>query len=86
MAMVVVSVVGLPDAGAAPGPATFTVQGSVEQLSVSHAVPGASVTLKGPGGATKGTGVVDSQGSFLFRDIPPATGYSVKQNDHGTVT
>jgi predicted acyl esterase len=87
MAMVVVPVVGLPDAGAAPGPATFTVQGSVEQLAVSHAVPGASVTLRDAGGHTVGAaGVVDSQGSFLFRDVPPAGGYRVRQNDNGTVT
>ena len=70
-----------------PGSATFTVQGSVEQLALTHAAPGATIALERPaGGATLATGTVDVQGSLLFRDLAPGDGYVAVQDDGGTLT
>ena len=79
-------VVSLPSAHAAVAPATFVVQGSVEQLSVTHATPGASIALDDQAGHEIASGLLDAQGSFLFRDVPAASGYRAVQNDAGTVT
>ena len=75
-----------PAANADVAPATFVTQGSVEQLAVTHATPGAEVTLDNASGSEVGSGAVDAQGSFLFRDVPAAAGYHVIQNDGGTIT
>ena len=79
-------VVWVPSAHAAVAPATFLVRGSVEQLSVTHAVPGASIALDDTAGHEVASGLVDAQGSFLFRDVPAGSGYRAVQNDAGTVT
>lgn len=75
-----------PAANADPAPATFVAQGSVEQFAVTHATPGAAVSLVDHNGNEVGSGVVDAQGSFLFRDVPAATGYRAIQNAGGTIT
>ena len=73
-------------AHADPAPATFVVQGSVEQFFVTHATPGAAITLADHTGNEVGAGVVDAQGSFLFRDVPAGTGYTAIQDAGGTIT
>lgn len=79
-------VVWVPSAHAAAAPATFLVRGSVEQLSVTHAAPGASIALDDQAGHEIASGLVDAQGSFLFRDVAAGAGYRAVQNDAGTVT
>ena len=64
-------------ASAATAPATFTVQGSVQQVAVIGAKPGARATILAPDGMTVATKKVDAAGSVLFRDLLPATGWSV---------
>jgi predicted acyl esterase len=83
---VVAPVLWVPAAGATPVPATFTAQGSVEQFAVTHAVPGAAIALRDSAGLEVGSGVVDAQGSFLFRDVAPGTGYRAVQDDAGQVS
>ncbi len=73
-----------PKVGAWDG--TFVVRGSVEQLAVLDAEPGATVRLWNPDDAVIDTGTVDAQGSFLFRAVPPGTGYRVVQDDNGNET
>jgi uncharacterized protein len=73
-----------PEAGAWDG--TFAVQGSVEQLAVTAAVPGAIVELWNADDQVIDRGTVDSQGSFLFRAIVPGSGYRVVQDDSGDRT
>lgn len=81
-------VVWVPAANAASpaATATFVVQGSVEQLAVTHATPGAAIALDDSTGQEIATGVVDAQGSFLFRDVPAGTGYRAVQDESGTIT
>jgi predicted acyl esterase len=70
-----------PDAGAdavaEPGTATFTVQGSVAQVFVTHAAPGAALDLRTAAGASAGKGVADALGSLVFRKVAPGKGYRV---------
>src|SRR5439155_17569544 len=71
---------------AAVKPATFVPQGSVDQFAVTHATAGVSIPLDDKPGDEVASGVVDAQGSFLFRDVPAGTGYRAIQDDAGTVT
>jgi predicted acyl esterase len=82
----VMPIVWVPAANAGPAPATFVVQGSVEQLAVTHATAGAAVALDDGTGHQVGNGTVDAQGSFLFRTVTAGSGYRVIQTDAGTVT
>jgi uncharacterized protein len=81
-----VPAIWVPAAGAGVAPATFVVQGSVEQLAVTHATPGASIALDDKTGHEVANGTIDAQGSFLFRTVAAGTGYRVIQNDAGTLT
>ncbi|MBZ5736641.1 CocE/NonD family hydrolase [Nocardioides mangrovi] len=56
-----------------------TVRGSVNQLSVLDATPGAHVELLDADSAVVGTGTVDEQGSFLWRELDPGT-YAVRED------
>src|SRR4051812_25873468 len=60
------------------GNATFDVRESVEQLDVTHAPPGATLTLVDALGAVVQTGVADDLGSYLFRHVPAGRGYLIK--------
>jgi hypothetical protein len=53
------------------------VQSSTEQLLISGAQPGTAVDLLDAQGAALQSGVVDNQGTLIFRDVPPGTGYVV---------
>ncbi|MFZ5444670.1 MAG: CocE/NonD family hydrolase [Myxococcota bacterium] len=64
---------------AACGPeATFQVRESVEQLHVTHATPGEELAVVDAKGKEVATGVVDEQGSLVFRLLKPGSGYVVK--------
>lgn len=65
---------------------TFSVRGSVAQYAVTHAVAGATLELWDAREQVVDTGVVDAQGSYLFREVAPDAGYRVVQNDAGVRT
>jgi predicted acyl esterase len=58
-------------------PATFSVRESVEQLDVTHAVPGTTLSLLDPTGSTVDLGTVDDLGSLIFRQVAPGDGYRI---------
>lgn len=70
----------------AENPATFTARGSAEQLWVTGAAPGATLTVTDGRRAKVGTEVVDGQGSALFRGVAPGAGFRVHQDDHRSRT
>jgi uncharacterized protein len=77
--MTAVSVVVAPTpVGALP---TFVAHGSVNQVYVTQLVPGDAVTLRNASSSVVASGTADSQGAFLFRTVPAATGYTVTQDD-----
>ncbi|MBI5479896.1 MAG: CocE/NonD family hydrolase [Deltaproteobacteria bacterium] len=59
------------------GGASFKVRESVEQLHLTHASPGAAITLLDGAGQTVQTAVADGLGSAMFRKVPPGSGYTV---------
>ena len=62
-----------------------TLRGSVEQVYVKDAVPGATVTLYGPDDSVLGEKTTDEKfGSQVFTDLEPAEGYQVTQTVDGT--
>jgi uncharacterized protein len=63
--------------GCGGGGPSFEVRESVEQLHVTHAAPGTALTLTDAAGQTLQTAVADDLGSFMFRDVPPGSGYVV---------
>jgi hypothetical protein len=67
------------------GPPSFQARGSVEQVHVTHASPGAEVELLDAAQATVAEGVADAQGSLIFREVEPGAGYRVlvRSNDSG---
>lgn len=70
-----------PDPGPAPAGrhtevGELTVRGSVEQIHVVHADPGAEVTVSGPRGF-RVDGTTDSSGGLVLREVPPGDGYVV---------
>jgi predicted acyl esterase len=64
-------------AGPEPGDADFTVRGSVRQVFVTHAEPGAGLELRDADDATLATGTADHLGSLVFRKLPPGKEYRV---------
>jgi predicted acyl esterase len=73
LALAVVPVVAASPAGAA----TFSANGSVEQVYVTHAPPGSAVDLRDAANHVVAHGAVDDLGSFLFREVVPGDGYTV---------
>ncbi|MBS1837225.1 MAG: CocE/NonD family hydrolase [Actinobacteria bacterium] len=61
-----------------PTAATFTTKGSVGQVHVSDAAPGTHLKLESSANRVVATGVADSQGSLIFREVKPAAGYKVE--------
>ena len=70
-----------PGAAQATTLATFSARGSVEQVYVTHAPPGATLTLEDPTHAAVATGTVDDLGSSLFRNVAPGANYTVVDGD-----
>ena len=64
-------------ARAAATPNQVNAHGSVEQVYVVEATPGAAVAIKNGDNRTVGKGKVDSLGGFVFRDVKPGDGYRV---------
>jgi predicted acyl esterase len=56
----------------------FTAAGSVRQVYVTGLAPFAQASLISPGGTTLSTQTADSLGGLLFRTVPPAPGYVVR--------
>jgi predicted acyl esterase len=61
---------------AAAAPA-FTARGSVQQVYVTGAAPGTSLTLVNPSGSAVATEQANSLGGVLFREVAPGSGYRV---------
>src|SRR5437868_15292972 len=59
------------------GNARFQVREGVEQLHVTHAEPGAQLAVFDAAGNALATGTADALGSFMFRKLPPGSGYTV---------
>jgi predicted acyl esterase len=55
--------------------------GSVGQVYVTDAAPGAALNLLGSDSSVVGSGTTDSYGSFIFRDVPVGDGYTVVDAD-----
>jgi uncharacterized protein len=63
--------------------ATFTAQGSAEEVYVTGVAAGAKMSLIGSGGKTVATKHADSLGGLIFYNVAPGTGYRVKLDPHG---
>ena len=63
------------DASIETVPAAFSVKPSAGQVTVTGAVAGTELTLRGPG--TEQTGTVDELGNLLFRNVEPGDGWQV---------
>jgi hypothetical protein len=63
--------------------ATFTAQGSAEQVYVTGPAPNAQMSLLTPTGTTLYTQNADSLGGLLFRNVPPGSGYRVQLDPGG---
>ena len=57
--------------------ADFAVQPSVEQVAVTGAAPDVDLVLFDQSGAAAALGTTDEQGSLVFRQVAPGTGYRV---------
>ncbi|MBU6315954.1 MAG: CocE/NonD family hydrolase [Acidobacteria bacterium] len=64
-------------------PATFTVQPGTEQVAVLSAAVGTELSVV-QGSATVATGVVDEQGSLLFRNLAPGDGYRITSDSEAS--
>lgn len=63
--------------------ADFLVRESVRQLQVTQADPDTPLRVIDSAGLELAIGVTDYQGSLIFRELPPGTGYSVEQTGPG---
>ena len=79
----VVPGLGVQAASASPV-AAFSVGGSAQQVYVTGAQPGSTLTLVSPGGSDVATMTATSLGGTLFRDVPPGVGYTVRGADGAT--
>ena len=62
---------------------TFSARGSVEQVYVTGLAPNAQMSLLNGAGTTIATRQANSLGAFLFRDVPPGSGYRVRPSGEG---
>ncbi len=62
---------------------SFHVQSSVEQLLIDGAEPGLMLDVADGGGIVLESGRADDQGTLIFRDLPPGTGYVVSEDNNG---
>jgi len=60
---------------------SFTVRESVEQLHLWNAEPEIGIEVVGPGGDVVAQGTTDFQGSLIFRELQPGSGYTVRLAD-----
>lgn len=66
-------------------PATFVAGGSIGQVWVTDATPGQELILTDADSNEVARGTADRLGSFIFRDVPAADGYTVRRIDGDTV-
>jgi predicted acyl esterase len=59
------------------------VRSSIAQLLISDAAPGTTMAVRNAAGDVLQTGIVDAQGTLIFRDLPPGEGYVVFVVDGG---
>ena len=64
-------------------PAAFTAHGSVEQLYVTDAAPGAELKLASADGVVVQTATTDDRGALIFRDVTAGDGYVVAAESGG---
>jgi len=75
--------IGPSTTAVAEAPATFAAHGSVEQLWVTGATPGAALTVTDGRGAVAASETVDAQGSALFHKLQPGPGFHVHEEANG---
>ncbi|MEM6293235.1 MAG: CocE/NonD family hydrolase [Myxococcota bacterium] len=68
-----------------PGTAEFDVRESVEQLHITRAEPGTSLTLVDARGTEVAAGATDDLGSLIFRELAPGEGYVVRETDDESI-
>jgi predicted acyl esterase len=71
---------------ASAGGAAITARGSVEQVDVTGATPGASYSLLDRYGKVADTRKGGSLGGIVFRNVKPGTGYKVREGGSGGTT
>jgi len=64
--------------GVGAAQAAFSARGSVGQVYVTQAAPGAQMSLLDSQGRTIATKPANGRGGLLFRNVPPGTGYRVR--------
>ena len=73
--------------GGSGGAVTFQAHGSVEQIWVVHAQPGATLTVvRGNAPRTITSATADANGGMIFRQLTPGIDYRVVQDAGGTTT
>jgi len=72
---------GTVAATATPTPTPTGVQlfGSIEQVYLINATPGAEFELRDPSGEVIRSGAADDRGSLIWRDLEPGGGYTVRE-------
>ena len=70
-----------PNALGTGGPASFEVRGTLEQVYVTRADPGAKLQLLDGTGNQQASGTADDLGSLVFRGVAPGKGYRVQSGD-----
>jgi hypothetical protein len=85
-------VAGVPGTADPAGAVTLEARGSVNQVEVAGAAPGATLELRQDGGDAIRTGVADAAGTFVFGidpgtadDVPFGSGYEVAEVGGDTV-
>ena len=71
---------------ASAGGAAITARGSVEQVDVTGATPGASYSLINSKGKVADTRKGGSLGGIVFRNVEPGSGYRVREGGQGGTT
>jgi predicted acyl esterase len=69
--------------GSAAAQASFSAQGSVEQVYVTGLAPDAQMSLLNRSGRSVATQRADALGGLLFRNVRPGTGYRVRATQGG---
>jgi predicted acyl esterase len=77
-----VLVAGAP-AGASDALARAHGHGSIDEAYIVAAPPGARLTVVNGAGTRFGSGVVDSLGSLIVRNLPPGSGYRFQEGSGG---
>ncbi|HVM97846.1 MAG TPA: CocE/NonD family hydrolase, partial [Candidatus Acidoferrales bacterium] len=62
-------------------PQGFAVHSSVEQLLIDYAQPGLMLQVEDSQGQVLQTGMADAQGTLIFRDLTPGSGYVVSTGE-----